>query len=210
MADSKDPPNPKVFMASLDPGEWIPSIIPFERIDVVKYTRDVERKIKRSKTISTKLRYLRYHREDLSHVLAMSRSRVQKLEEEGNVDNPESYWDYHEELENAIRVFSLREEALLIESSTIAPHQIADQQRNTRILSSIQSPQPNPIGSLGEFMWIEDVASYLKLSKSTIRQKCDKGEISCSKVGKRLRFRKSEIDRWAIEQENLRKGKLKH
>lgn len=90
--DPKQPPNHQAFTASLDPEKWVPAIIPLDRIDIEKYAREAERKVKRSKSLNTKLRWLRYHIEDLSKVLDMSRSRAQKLEDEGKVDMPEILW----------------------------------------------------------------------------------------------------------------------
>lgn len=72
MTDSKQPPTPQAFAASIDPEKWGPAIIPLERINIYKYSREVERKVKRSKSLEMKLRWLRYHIEDLSKVLDMS------------------------------------------------------------------------------------------------------------------------------------------
>jgi excisionase family DNA binding protein len=208
MADSKQAPKPQAFAASLDPEKWVPVIIPLERIDIEKYTREVERKVKRSKSLNMKLRWLRYHIEDLSKVLDMSRSRARKLEDEGKVDKPESYGDYHEELANVLRDFRLKEEALLIEIEA------AGQQATEIKINPVSSIKPavqfSPISPLGEYMYIEEAADYLKINLSTFRQICARGEIECSKAGKRLRFRKTALDQYATEKENERRGKLKH
>jgi excisionase family DNA binding protein len=208
MMDSKQPPNPQAFTASLDPEKWVPAIIPLERLDIEKYSHEVERKVKRSKSLNMKLRWLRYHIEDLSKVLDMSRSRARKLEDEGKVDKPESYGDYHEELANVLRDFRLKEEALLIEMEA-AGQQGIEKKANQKP-SNKQVVQFGSVVPLNEYMFIEEAADYLKIKLSTFRQICARGEIDCSKAGKRLRFRKTALDQYATEKENERKGKLKH
>ena len=203
MEDSKQPQVPQEFAAALDPTKWNPASLPLERIVVDKYTREAERKVKRSKSLSMKLRWLQYHIEELAAVLELSRGRAQKLEEEGRVDDPESYWNYHEELENAMRSLKLQEEALLIEA-TAGEQQDAGSQTDTSP-SSKQSVQFSPTGPLGEYMWIEEAADYLKINLSTFRHICARREILCSKVGKRLRFRKTKLDEWSEERENISK-----
>ena len=208
MADSKQPPTPQAFAASIDPEKWGPTIIPLERINIYKYSREVERKVKRSKSLEMKLRWLRYHIEDLSKVLDMSRSLAQKLEEEGKVDTPDSYWNYHEELANTLRDLKLKEEQLLIESATT--DQRATEVKTNPASSTKPAIQFGPATPLGEYMHIEEAAAYLKINLSTFRQICARGEIQCSKAGKQLRFRKAALDQYAAEKENERKGKLKH
>jgi len=112
-----------------------PAIIPLERIDVDKYTREVERKVKRSKSLDMKLRWLRYHIEDLSKVLDTSRSLAQKLEDEGKVDTPDSTGIITKSWLNALRDLKLNEEQLLIESV------ITDQQAAE--VKQIRYPRPN-------------------------------------------------------------------
>lgn len=46
---------------------------------------------------------------------------------------------------------------------------------------------------------IEELAGYLKISKSTLYKLAQEGKIPCQKVGKHWRFRKEAIDRWLEE-----------
>lgn len=50
-------------------------------------------------------------------------------------------------------------------------------------------------------MTIRDVANYLKLAEKTAYRLAAEGKIPGFKVGASWRFRKSEIDRWIIAQE---------
>ena len=43
---------------------------------------------------------------------------------------------------------------------------------------------------------IDELAVYLKISKSTLYKLAQKGEVPGQKVGKHWRFRKETIDRW--------------
>ena len=51
----------------------------------------------------------------------------------------------------------------------------------------------------GEVLNIEELAAYLKISKSTLYKVVREGKIPCQKVGKHWRFRKEAIDRWLEE-----------
>lgn len=46
---------------------------------------------------------------------------------------------------------------------------------------------------------VKEAALYLGFAEGTIRNKVSKNEIPYVKLGKALRFRKSELDRWIIE-----------
>jgi len=45
-------------------------------------------------------------------------------------------------------------------------------------------------------MTIEDLAVYLKLSKSTLYKLCQEGKVPGQKVGRHWRFHKDSIDAW--------------
>lgn len=49
-------------------------------------------------------------------------------------------------------------------------------------------------------MKVPEVARYLGLAESTIRNKVSRGEIPYKKVGTQVRFRRSEIDEWVEAQ----------
>lgn len=55
-------------------------------------------------------------------------------------------------------------------------------------------------GSPPEWMTIEEVADYLKLSRSKLYDMAQNGEIPCSKVAGRWRFFRAEIDDWMLRQ----------
>ena len=49
---------------------------------------------------------------------------------------------------------------------------------------------------LGEILTIDELAGYLKISKSTLYKLVREGKIPSQKVGRHWRFRKQAIDRW--------------
>ena len=55
-----------------------------------------------------------------------------------------------------------------------------------------------------DVMTIREVADYLKLAEKTAYRLAAEGKIPGFKVGGSWRFRKSEIDRWIIAQEQGR------
>lgn len=55
-------------------------------------------------------------------------------------------------------------------------------------------------GSPPEWMTIEEVADYLKLSRSKLYNMAQRGDIPCSKVAGRWRFYRREVDEWMLKQ----------
>ena len=52
---------------------------------------------------------------------------------------------------------------------------------------------------LDKVLTIEELAAYLKISKSTLYKLAQKGEVPGQKVGKHWRFRRDIIDQWMVE-----------
>ena len=50
------------------------------------------------------------------------------------------------------------------------------------------------------WMTVEEVAEHLKLSRSKVYEMAQRGEIPCSKIAGRWRFRLAEVDEWAVRQ----------
>ncbi len=55
-------------------------------------------------------------------------------------------------------------------------------------------------------MIIDELARYLKVSKSTLYKLAQAGKVPGQKVGKHWRFRKEIIDRWLDDGENASQG----
>lgn len=51
----------------------------------------------------------------------------------------------------------------------------------------------------GDVLTIEELAAYLKISKSTLYKLVREGRIPSQKIGKHWRFRKDAIDHWLDE-----------
>ncbi|MCU0323896.1 MAG: helix-turn-helix domain-containing protein [Spirosomaceae bacterium] len=64
------------------------------------------------------------------------------------------------------------------------------------------------ISSHGEYLTIEQVASYTKLAKQTIYSYVSRREIPFLKKSKRLLFIKSDIDNWLIEEKRATKTNI--
>ncbi len=56
----------------------------------------------------------------------------------------------------------------------------------------------------GTVLTIEELAEYLKVSKSTLYKLVQEGRIPGQKVGKHWRFRKDAIDRWLERTPDIR------
>jgi excisionase family DNA binding protein len=52
---------------------------------------------------------------------------------------------------------------------------------------------------LDKVLTIEELAAYLKISKSSLYKLAQKGEVPGQKVGKHWRFRRDIIDQWLAE-----------
>ena len=53
-----------------------------------------------------------------------------------------------------------------------------------------------------EVLTIEELASYLKVPKSTLYKLVREGKVPCQKIGRHWRFRKAAIDNWLEESRN--------
>jgi excisionase family DNA binding protein len=51
----------------------------------------------------------------------------------------------------------------------------------------------------GDVLTIQELAAYLKISKSTLYKLVREGKIPSQKIGRHWRFRKGTIDRWLDE-----------
>ena len=58
-----------------------------------------------------------------------------------------------------------------------------------------------------DVMTIKEVSEYLKLNEKTAYRLASEGKIPGFKVGGSWRFRKSEIDRWIVQQEQGKQTK---
>ena len=57
-----------------------------------------------------------------------------------------------------------------------------------------------------EVLTIEELASYLKVPKSTLYKLVREGKVPCQKIGRHWRFRKVAIDNWLEESRNAGPG----
>ena len=49
-----------------------------------------------------------------------------------------------------------------------------------------------------DIMTLDELSAYLKIPKGTLYKLCENGNIPTFKVGKQLRFRKDDIDKWIV------------
>lgn len=55
-------------------------------------------------------------------------------------------------------------------------------------------------------MTLDEVAEYVRLSRSKLYDLAQSGEIPCSKVAGRWRFHRAEIDEWMLRQRPAAEG----
>ena len=55
---------------------------------------------------------------------------------------------------------------------------------------------------MGQVLTLKEVATYLKVSKDTIKRHVKKGNIPCFKIGRNYRFDKDVIDAWLRGEKN--------
>jgi excisionase family DNA binding protein len=61
-----------------------------------------------------------------------------------------------------------------------------------------------------DVMTIDELAAYVKISKSTLYKLVQNGKVPGQKIGKHWRFRRQAIDRWLDAEPNEAQGKTKH
>lgn len=57
-------------------------------------------------------------------------------------------------------------------------------------------PDGNPLLPTSEVMTIEELATYLQVSKSSLYKLAQEGKVPGQKVGRHWRFHKTAIDQW--------------
>lgn len=57
----------------------------------------------------------------------------------------------------------------------------------------------------GDVLTIEELASYLKIPKSTLYKLVREGSVPCQKVGKHWRFHRDAIDEWLKQRPRSKK-----
>ena len=58
-----------------------------------------------------------------------------------------------------------------------------------------------------KWLTIEELAAYLKMSRTKLYQMAQKGELPASKIGTQWRFDRERIDTWMERQSNHNSGK---
>lgn len=59
-----------------------------------------------------------------------------------------------------------------------------------------------------DILTLDELSAYLKIPKGTLYKLCENGSLPTFKVGKQLRFRKGDIEKW-IATRTKRQGKKK-
>ena len=59
---------------------------------------------------------------------------------------------------------------------------------------------------MDSLMTLEEVASYLRLSKDTVYRMAQSGKIPACKVGGQWRFRRDEVEQWLEDHSNVSGG----
>ena len=62
------------------------------------------------------------------------------------------------------------------------------------------------VDPVDEVLTINELARYLKLSKSTLYKLAQEGKIPGQKIGRHWRFRKASIDRWLEQSTRTERG----
>jgi excisionase family DNA binding protein len=61
-----------------------------------------------------------------------------------------------------------------------------------------------------DVMTIDELAAYVKVSKSTLYKLVQNGKVPGQKIGKHWRFRREAIDRWLDAESNEAQGNTEH
>ncbi len=55
---------------------------------------------------------------------------------------------------------------------------------------------------LGEILTVAEVAEYLRINPQTVYRKAKAGEIPAMRIGRAIRFRRTELDAWLKSKEH--------
>ncbi|HUX37671.1 MAG TPA: helix-turn-helix domain-containing protein [Rectinemataceae bacterium] len=163
---------------------------------------DIDRMIRKIKagaakvaTATAKARHLQHGIDKIDLVTHDATLRFRSLEMENNVDDPDAYWNYidkaghvRSDLAYMIDGLALRRE---IDSEKANPASEADRppQEVPARDGACQLPSK-------ECMNVEEIATYLGISISTVYHRAAAGTIPVSRIGARLVFLREEIEAW--------------
>jgi excisionase family DNA binding protein len=154
----------------------------------------VQKKIRRLKTPGAKLRSIAQASDELKlHYLETS-ARIDQMEHNGEIDDPVVCYGYLERIELMIR----RLELLGNKVGQISMEAEETATVSTEMMSTPLIPHGKSIEQRDapEFMDVEELAAFLRVSPSTIYHRTRNGAIPTRRIGARLLFSREEIKAW--------------
>jgi len=162
--------------------------------DPTRLAQKVKAAAARITTVELKIRHLCSGMNAIRLIMNDAISRFKRLDVEGKIDDPDAFGNYLEKGERAYNALAIQIELL----------RIAEVQ--STVLNRVTAPEGDVVSDRSkttietspssECMTVEEAASYLRVSESTVYHRSALGTIPVNRIGSRLVFRKEDLESW--------------
>ena len=162
--------------------------------DPERILRRAQKNLVRLKTPKARSRIIIQASGELRLLHHETRARIGRMERNGEVDDPDACYEYLERIELAL----MRLELLARKVETTSTEEEDTRQESTPLRGKPLLPQGESIEQRDapEFMDVEELAAFLRVSPSTIYHRTRNGAIPTRRIGARLLFSREEIKAW--------------
>jgi len=169
---------------------------------VSRIARKAEKAVSRVSIAEAKARHLGHAVAQIGLIIREVSSRYYELGAAGNIDDPEFVWSYIAKAEQIRDALTLKVERFSLSSDTTTS---LPSRTGIAGIGPIDPPSSEDRGTslARDCMNVEEVASFLRVSTSTIYHKAASGDIPVNRIGTRLVFHKSEIEAWLLTGTNV-------
>lgn len=169
---------------------------------VSRIARRAEKTASRVSTTEAKSRHLGLAVAQIGLIIREVSSRYYELDAAGNIDDPEFVWSYITKAEQIRDALTLKVERFSLPADTTKSLPSRTRIAGISPIDPTSSEDRRTTLAL-DCMNVEEVASFLRVSTSTIYHKAASGDIPVNRIGTRLVFHKTEIEAWLLTGTNV-------
>ena len=161
----------------------------------------IKSQVDKAKTLEIKTGYIDIGIEEFKQIKVKGWRQYHALTEQHDLPDPQPFWDYDADLDQAISELGIIRQSLLIADAARAASAKAPTPAPSKVpvfgaSAALTPTPPDPKASSPDVMDIKQLAEYLKGSESWLYKHYKEEGIPYFLLGTNLRFRKDEVDEW--------------
>jgi excisionase family DNA binding protein len=168
--------------------------IPYDLAKIPSIAHQTMKACSKIKTTEKKLRHLALACEKIEQIINNSLSVFHLLQREERIDDPQPFWDQYEQAQNFKKRLEIRIRDYEFREPKKITAEIIEKQNNIAQAAIQETPPRAKFAD--DNMNIYQAADYLKISRSSIYHLSREGKIPRIKIGSRLVFQKTDLDKW--------------